>query len=178
MGTYANGVIGVSVKVFEAKNAQAKATEKGGMFQMLGQCAATIEVNGEVLFERLSGMIGVNYKDRDAFNRGEGNFFITYANSYRSEDGRSFDKVVVSEKMTSYLTVETMKSFNEGFTTSQHDEAIASDAEMSSEDYMSLAKSAMAKAAGLKKEVNNTKSSVEAMKAFADLDAELASTIG
>ena len=177
MGKYFDGIVGVSVKVFEAKNAVQKQTEKGGVFQMIGQCAATIEINGEVVFERLSGMIGVNYRDMDAFHSGQGNFFISYANAYKTENGKQYDKVQLSDKMTDILQVETLMAFNSGFATPEHDEETASNAEMKAEDYISLAKAAMNKAAGLKKDISSTVS-LTAKQELNALDAELAKEIG
>ena len=178
MGKYgANKNIEVSVKVFENKNSEAKPTNNGGIFQMLGNAVATISVDGEVMFERLSGMVGSSYRDKAAFDKGECSMVVTYTNAYTADNGNRYDKVNPSEKMQSYLQVETFRALKEGFATPERDQHIADNADMDAEEYLDLAKSAAALAVSMKKE-SSTTAKKESGDAMAELDKELEADMG
>ena len=179
MSKYANGTIDVAVKVYEQQESKAKPTEKGGYFQMLGQAQAQISFNDEVMFDKIYGMVGINYKNKAAYDAGQGSISITYANAYKADNGQWYDKVIVSEKMKSYLTVETMKAFHQGFAAPERDLELAANAGIEADEFLELSKAALAKAVSMKSEApvdaakgGNTKD------AMAELDKELDSEVG
>jgi len=175
MSKYGN--LEIDVKIYESKNSEAKAKENGRIFQMMGNPVATISLDGKPLFDKLSGMVGMSYKDNAAFQKDEGQMVVLYNQQYTAETGQQFDKVTVGEYLGALLHVETMKAFAEGFAHSERDEHIAENAGITTDDYLTVAKAAMAKAAALKTAIATTKTMAnnEALNA---LDKDLAANIG
>lgn len=175
MGKYFGDAVEVSVKVYENKNAEAKPNSQNGrIFQMLGNAAAHITLKqGDseiVLFERLSGMVGISYHDKDAYDKGEGMMVVSYTNAFRGDNG-SFDKVTPGDELASILKAETLKAFNEGFSVSERDEHDAVNAGMDVDAYTKMSQEAMKKAAGMKKKIAET--SPEQKESMAQLEKEL-----
>jgi len=177
MSKYGN--LEIEVKIYESKNAEAKAKDNGRIFQMMGSPVATIKIDGKVMFEKLSGMFGVSYKDQTAYDKNEGMLVVMYDQSYTAPDtGKQYDKVVLGDYLNSLLNVETMVTFTEeGFAHSERDEAIAENAGITAEDYLTMSKAAMAKAASFKGAVVTHKTITDntALEAF---DKELSGDIG
>jgi len=177
MSKYGN--LEIAVKIYESKSAEPKAKDNGRIFQMMGTPVATIMIDGKVMFEKLSGMFGMSYKDHDAFDKDDGMMVVMFNQTYTApETGQQYDKVILGEYLQALVQVETIKTYSEeGFAHSERDEAIAENAGMAAEDYMALAKAAMAKAAAGKGKlvVAKTVSDNKALEAF---DKEMNSDIG
>ena len=172
------GELEIEVKIYESKNAEPKAKDNGRIFQMMGNPIATIKLGDKVLFDKLSGMFGVSYKDQAAFDNNEGMLVVIYNQNYTvQETGKQYEKVIVGEYLNSLLNVETMVTFTEeGFAHSELDEAIAENAGISAAEYIAMSKAAMQKAATFKGTVHNkTVSDNKALEAF---DKELNGDIG
>ena len=141
MGKY--GQIEVAVKVFES-NSKPTATAKGGVFQNIGNCVATISVGDVVLFEHFNGRISRHFKTVKDFENGENaNLIIDYANSIKLDSGMYMDKTKPSMDFQAILEVETMKTFAQGFSKSERDENNAKAVGMDISEYTALAQKAM-----------------------------------
>lgn len=171
------GTLEILVKIFETKTAEPKVKDNGRVFQMMGTPVATIKLGEDVMFEKISGMFGMSYKNEEAFNNDEGQMVVMFNQQFTGDNGQQYDKVIVGEKLSALLQVETMKVFaEEGFAHSERDEHIAENAGISTDEYMNVAKAAMARAAAGKGTIKKTTQATG--DALSALDAELAGEIG
>jgi len=170
------GSLEVEVKVYESKDKEPKVKDNGKISVSLGMTSATISLDGAMLIDKIAGRIGITYRDSDAFDRNDGQLYVMYNQSNLADNGTRYDQVIVGEKLNAILQVETMKSFNEGYSQSDRVENIAENAGMSTEDYVALAKESASKIAGMKGAYVPTKTSTTS--ALKQLDADLAGDIG
>ena len=163
------GQLEVNVKVFESKMKPA-ATAKGGVFQNIGNCQATIIVGETVLFEHFSGRVSRLFNTKEDFKAGtNARLIIDYGNSYKSNAGAYVDQTKPSNDLQAILEVETMKTFAKGFSKSERDETNAKATGMDIKDYTNLMNSALTAAGNIEGElVEKSESQLESGKSELD----------
>ena len=172
MGKY--GQLEVEVRVYESKT-KPTPTAKGGVYQTIGNCHATIKVDDMVLFEDLQGRLSRFFKTVEDFEKGENaNLIIDYSNSIKLESGTYMDKSKPSNEFQAILEVETMKTFSSGFSKSEREENNAKVVGMDVSEYTKLMNKAMEQAGKISGELEQKQSENSNNKtAMEQLEAEI-----
>jgi len=174
MAKYGN--LEVDVKIYQVTS-DAKVNANGGVFQLLGNCRASVAVGDKMLFSMISGMIGISYRSQEDFANKKGDMVVQYNNSRESNNGKRYDSITPSDHMQAIFQVETMRAFSEdGFATPERDKNTAEAAGLDVDKFLELSKNAIDKAVNLTTELKTVETKTDA--SLEQLDKDLSAEVG